>query len=75
MRYNRVVYLLGDDLMAWIVLALGGALAIGTALALVRPPASRPDGDLERPPLARSLVMIGIGSLGAIWALGSLVAG
>ena len=75
MGYNRRVYLLGDDLLAWLVLALGGALAIGTALALVRPPGSRPEGDLERPPLARSLVMIGIGGIGAVWALGSLVAG
>ena len=69
------MYLLGDDLMAWLVLALGGALAIGTLLALVRPPQERPDGDLERPPLARSLVMIAIGGIGAVWALGSLVAG
>jgi hypothetical protein len=69
------VYLLGDDLMAWIVLALGGALAVGTLLALVRPPADRADTDLERPPLARSLVMMGIGAIGAVWALGSLIAG
>jgi hypothetical protein len=29
---------LGDDLLAYLVLAFGGAMAIGTALALLRPP-------------------------------------
>lgn len=66
---------LGDDLLAWLVLALGGALAVGTALALARPPAQQAEGNLERPPLARSLVMIAVGGLSALWALGSLVAG
>jgi hypothetical protein len=69
------VLFLGDDLLAWIVLALGGALAVGTALALVRPPERRQDGDLERPPLARSVTMIVVGGVAALWALGSLVAG
>lgn len=63
---------LGDDLLAWIVLAIGGALAVGTALALVRP-RQDPDGnDLARPPVARSVVMISIGGVAAIWALASL---
>jgi hypothetical protein len=66
---------LGEDLLAWLVLAIGGALAVGTALALARPPERPVDGDLARPPLARSLVMIVIGGLAALWALGSLVAG
>jgi hypothetical protein len=65
--------LLGADLMAWLVLALGGALALGTLLALVRPPEKPVDGDLERPPLARSLVMIGLGTVAALWALASLL--
>lgn len=63
---------LGDDLLAWLVLALGGALAVGTAVALLRPPQDRPEGELERPPLARSLVMIGVGGIAAVWALASL---
>lgn len=66
---------LGDDLLAWLVLALGGALAVGTALALVRSPAETAEGDLDRPPLPRSLVMIGVGAVAAIWALASLLAG
>lgn len=67
--------LLGDDILPWTVLALGGALAIGTVVALVRPPPSRREGDLARPPLARSLVMIGLGSFAALWALASLLVG
>lgn len=66
---------LGEDLLPWLTLALGAALAVGTGLALVRPPDLADDGDLERPPLARSLVMIAIGSAAALWGLASLVAG
>ena len=64
---------LGEDLLPWLTLALGGALAVGTLLALVRPPVDPRDGDLHRPPLARSIVMIAIGSIAAIWGLASLV--
>lgn len=64
---------LGEDLLAYLVLAIGGAMVAGSVAALVRPPAQRREGDLERPPLARSLVFAGIGLVGAVWALASLV--
>jgi len=64
---------LGNDLLAWLILALGGAMAVGTALALVRPPAKAKEGDLARPPVGRSLVMMAIGLFAAIWAFASLV--
>lgn len=64
---------LGENLLAWLVLAIGGALAVGTILALVRPPKEHESGDLTRPPLARSLVMIALGSIAAIWGVASLV--
>lgn len=64
---------LGENLLAWLVLAIGGALAVGTILALVRPPKEHESGDLTRPPLARSLVMIALGSIAAIWGIASLV--
>jgi len=64
---------LGDDLLAWLTLAIGGALAVGTLLALVRPPVDPGENDLVRPPLARSVVMIALGSLAAIWGLASLL--
>lgn len=64
---------LGDDLLAWLTLAIGGALAVGTLLALVRPPADPDDGNLRRPPLARSVAMIVLGGVAAIWGLASLL--
>lgn len=66
---------LGDNLLAWLVLALGGALAVGNVMALVRPPASRADSDLAKPPVARTVVMAVIGLVAAIWALASLIGG
>ena len=66
---------LGEDLLAWLVLAFGGAMAIGSAVALVRPPEQRDEGDLPDAPLARSLAMIVIGAVAAVWALASLIAG
>jgi len=64
---------LGEDLLAWLVLAIGGALAVGTILALVRPPKEHESGDLNRPPMDRSIVMIALGTIAAIWGLASLV--
>ena len=66
---------LGEDLLPLIVLALGAAMAIGTLLALVRPPEQREDGDLARAPMARSVVFIAIGVVAAVWALASLLTG
>jgi hypothetical protein len=66
---------LGEDLLAYLVLAIGGAMAVGSIAALVRPPAQRGDGDLEQAPVTRSLVFAAIGLVGAIWALASLISG
>ena len=66
---------LGEDLLAWLVLALGGAMAIGSLTALVRPPSKLREGELAQAPLARSVVMILVGAIAAIWALASLVSG
>jgi hypothetical protein len=63
---------LGQDLLAWLVLALGGAMAVGNVLALVRPPPRAKEGDLPRAPVGRSVVMLVIGVVAAIWALASL---
>jgi hypothetical protein len=64
---------LGDDLLAWLVLAVGGALFIGNLVAIVRPPAKPQDDALERAPVARSLLMAAIGLVGAVWALATLI--
>lgn len=65
---------LGDDLLPWLMLALGGALAAGNLAALVRPPKERQDGDLEQAPVARSVVMALLGLAAAVWALATLLA-
>lgn len=65
---------LGADLVAWLVLALGGALAVGNTLALIRPPARAKEGDLMRAPVARTITMAAVGALAAAWALASLLA-
>ena len=64
---------LGNDLLAWLVLALGGALFVGNGLALIRPPEQAEGGDLHRAPLGRTFVMMLIGAIAAIWALASLL--
>jgi hypothetical protein len=67
---------LGEDLLAWLVLALGGALLVGNVVALVRPPdVQREDTNLARAPIGRSVVMAAVGLVAAVWALASLVAG
>jgi hypothetical protein len=66
---------LGEDLLAYLVLAIGGALCVGNVLAVVRPPAEVAEGDLERAPVARSLAMAVIGGVAALWAVGSLLVG
>lgn len=63
---------LGNNLLAWLLLALGGAMAVGNVLALVRPPENAKKGDLPRAPVGRSVLFIVIGAVAAIWALASL---
>lgn len=64
---------LGDNLIVLLVLALGGALTVGNILALVNPRVESLENELERPPLGRSLLQIGIGLFATIWALISLL--
>ena len=63
---------LGDDLLAYLVLALGGALFAGNLMALVKPPPPK-EGDLAKAPIARSVLMGVIGLIAAVWALASLI--
>lgn len=66
---------LGEDLLAYLVLAIGGAMAVGSILAIVRPPEEVREGDLDAAPVGRSIAFAVVGSIGAVWALASLVAG
>jgi hypothetical protein len=68
---------LGKDFLPWMVLAFGAAMVIGPLLALVRPPrdveGGDGDGTPERPPLARTIAMIAIGAVAAVWGAASLL--
>jgi hypothetical protein len=68
---------LGDNLLPLLVLAFGGAMAIGTIMALVRPPDTASPAtrskDAPRVSLLRSIVFIAIGTIAAFWALASLL--
>ncbi len=66
--------LLGNDLIVWLTLALGGALFLGNVLALLKPPPRPKPGELAKAPRGRSLLMALVGFLAAVWALGSIVA-
>lgn len=67
---------LGEDLIVYLVLALGAALAVGNILALVKPPVSpKEEGDLQAAPKGRSLMMAIIGTIAALWSVVSLIKG
>ncbi len=67
--------LLGDDLLVYLLLALGGALFVGNLLAVVRPRSAPREGELARAPIQRSLAMAAIGLIACVWALATLVKG
>jgi hypothetical protein len=64
---------LGENLLPLLTLAIGGGLAVGTIMAFIRPRPDVRDGELERPPLVRSIIQIGIGLTVSIWAIASLL--
>lgn len=65
---------LGDDLIVWVLLALGGAMFVGNVVALVRPPdVRREDTDLDRAPRGRSIAMAAAGFVVAVAALAALI--
>ena len=65
---------LGEDLLSWMVIALGGAMFAGNVAALVRPPKQRRDAnDLTKAPVVRSVVMATIGAIAMVWAFVSLL--
>ena len=66
---------LGDDLLPLLVLAIGGAMLVGNGMALIRPPEDPKPGELRQAPPARTIVMMVIGLIASLWALGSLIAG
>lgn len=67
------VGIFGDDLLQLLLLAVGAAMVVGNLGAILRPREGDGDeGDLDRAPVGRSLVMAGIGAVASVWALVSL---
>jgi hypothetical protein len=64
---------LGDNLLPLLALAFGAALLVGPGLALIKPPVTKDEDDLERPPLVRTLISMAIGLMMTVWALASLL--
>ncbi|MDQ1436406.1 MAG: hypothetical protein QOK43_35 [Acidimicrobiaceae bacterium] len=62
-----------DELLPLLVLALGGAMLVGNGLALLRPPEQPKEGELGRAPVGRSLAMMAIGLVAAVWSLASML--
>lgn len=67
---------LGDDLIAWLILALGAALVVANVAVLFRPPLEDPrDPDSARrqpPPVRRVAPWIAVGLVLSVWAVASL---
>jgi hypothetical protein len=65
--------MLGDNFLAYLTLALGAALALGTGAALVKPRVDDATGEPMQAPLGRSIIQIAIGSIAAVWGLATLL--
>jgi hypothetical protein len=65
---------LGEDLLAWLVLAFGGAMFVGNIAAVFRPRETpREEGELTHAPKGRSIAMGLLGLVAALWALFTLI--
>ncbi len=64
---------LGEDLLGWLLLALGAAMFVGNGLAIIRPPANKENTDLKKAPIARSLIFMLLGLVASVAALGTLI--
>ncbi len=76
----------GPEIITFLLLALGGALAVGNIAALINPegPRKRRDGippppgapdEPATPKVGRSVVMIVVGLVIVVWAIASLIGG
>jgi len=65
--------MLGDNFLAYLTLALGAALALGTGLALAKPQTDEATGEKIKAPMGRSLIQITIGTIAAVWGLATVL--
>ncbi|WP_419907877.1 hypothetical protein [Candidatus Poriferisodalis sp.] len=66
---------LGEDLIPYLVLALGAALLVGNVAAMARPRRAGENGETVRAPAWRAVPLALVGLVASIWALATLVAG
>ena len=65
---------LGEDLLALLVLAFGGAMFVGNVAAVVKPRETpREEGELTQAPKVRSVAMAMLGLAAAVWAIITLL--
>ena len=65
---------LGEELLAWLVLAFGGAMFVGNVAAVVKPRETpREEGELTQAPKVRSVAMAMLGLAAAVWAIITLL--
>lgn len=72
---NDGTMFLGDDLIPYLVLAMGGALFVGNVAAMVRPRHVGDSGKAVRAPARRAVPLALVGLVAAIWALATLLVG
>lgn len=71
-----------DQVLRELLVAVGGALFVGNLLALARrhrervsaPGGRDGESDLERAPLARTVVYLVLGLVVMVWGIGSIIA-
>jgi len=64
---------LGEDFLPWMVLAFGAAMVVGPLYALIRPPRAPEGEEAGSAPLGRTVGMVAVGSIAAVWGLASLL--
>lgn len=71
------VLFLGDDLIPWLMLAVGAALAVANIAAYVKPPLvdpKNPNSERRPPaPLSRVVPFVVLGAVLAAWAIATLL--
>ncbi len=72
---NGGTMFLGDDLIPYLVLALGAALFVGNVAAMARPRRADEGGQPVRAPARRAVPLALVGFVAALWALATLLAG
>lgn len=64
---------LGEDFLPWMVLAFGAAMVVGPLYGLIRPPGTAEGEPPQSAPIGRTVSMVIVGLIAAVWGFASLV--